>query len=189
MAEQPRLFHTQWRQCKNGCWVNTDIEHRVWSKNECPECGRKRHRRNDMKARADAPVPGWRGAAGVSKFARSSNRMVLRALTEAERKAVKKDTEYWRKVLKTYGLTKLQFLLMFHHQGKACAICRVPFDYAEWRGRRFRCEIDHDHDTGQVRGLLCVNCNRRMAAIDDAEWMRRALPYRAGLLHNGGRFS
>ena len=47
-------------------------------------------------------------------------------------------------------------------QGMACAICgREP----KHGGRRL--DIDHDHKTGQVRGLLCPKCNRMLGWARD----------------------
>lgn len=61
-------------------------------------------------------------------------------------------------------------------QGGRCAICRcVP------RSRRMA--IDHCHDTGVVRGLLCMTCNHELlgAAQDQVQILRNAVYY---LEHN-----
>ena len=42
--------------------------------------------------------------------------------------------------------------------------------------------VDHDHETGKVRGLLCVRCNTRMSAVDDRGWLEKALKYRNGFI-------
>jgi hypothetical protein len=44
--------------------------------------------------------------------------------------------------------------------------------------------VDHSHETGAVRGLLCHNCNRALGLIhDDAAVLRRAAEY----IETGGR--
>lgn len=43
-------------------------------------------------------------------------------------------------------------------------------------GRRLA--VDHNHETGQIRGLLCSNCNRAIGLLrDDAGLMRKAADY------------
>ena len=52
----------------------------------------------------------------------------------------------------SYGITVRQYEAMLTRQGQACAICKkVP------EGKRLG--VDHDHDTGAIRGLLCMRCN------------------------------
>ena len=53
---------------------------------------------------------------------------------------------------RVFGITPQQYEKMFHEQNGTCFICKKP------PGTR-RLQIDHDHDTGKVRRLLCFNCN------------------------------
>lgn len=55
-------------------------------------------------------------------------------------------------VEKTYGLTAEQYQALLARQGGKCAICRA-------RPKSKRLAVDHDHGTGEVRGLLCSRCN------------------------------
>lgn len=59
-----------------------------------------------------------------------------------------------------YGVSKGDYEVMLEVQGHACAICALPF------GRR-RGSIDHCHETGQVRGVLCDNCNLGIGLFQD----------------------
>lgn len=72
--------------------------------------------------------------------------------------------------LKTYGLTHKAFEEMLAAQGHACAICQGPL-VANSRGEgvtklKDRLAVDHDHQTGEVRGLLHVICNRFLGQLE-----------------------
>ena len=71
-----------------------------------------------------------------------------------------------------YGMTKEQYDALLRAQGGRCAICHKPLD-----GPR-RPSIDHNHETGEVRGLLCSACNRGLGAFqDDKKILKAALTY------------
>jgi hypothetical protein len=60
-------------------------------------------------------------------------------------------------------------------QGGLCAICRRPCS----SGRRLA--VDHDHESDEIRGLLCTKCNMAVGFFDDdAEIVRNALRYLLG---------
>lgn len=62
-------------------------------------------------------------------------------------------------VKKLYGITEDQLQIMLWKQQGCCAICGVDFgkNLIKNKGRQYT--IDHSHDTGKVRGLLCAACN------------------------------
>jgi hypothetical protein len=55
--------------------------------------------------------------------------------------------------LKKYNLTYDQYLQMLKTQNNCCAICKKEFENNK------HTHVDHCHDTGKVRGLLCNKCN------------------------------
>ena len=76
--------------------------------------------------------------------------------------------------LRKYGLTPDVREAMLVAQGHACGICRTK----KPGGRYNSWNIDHCHDTGVVRGLLCWDCNVGIGKLkDDAHLMRRAIQW------------
>jgi len=56
-----------------------------------------------------------------------------------------------------YGVPEGWFSAQKEKQGGVCAICSLPAETADSKGRDLH--VDHNHTTGQVRGLLCGKCN------------------------------
>lgn len=85
---------------------------------------------------------------------------------------------------KNYGLTPEQYDTMLKDQGGACFICRSsePWGFVEKpkRAKEFFC-VDHDHTTGEVRGLLCQPCNTGLGNFrDNSDYLRAAIKYLEG---------
>jgi len=64
---------------------------------------------------------------------------------------------------KTLGITDETYWDLYHKQAGRCGICRRRL-----YSKRYKvfC-VDHDHDTGAIRGLLCHNCNRAVGMFRD----------------------
>lgn len=70
-----------------------------------------------------------------------------------------------------YGLTLSDIKQLYEQQEHRCAICRRAYVADSL-------VIDHDHETGAVRGLLCMNCNSGLGKLGDTtESLRRAIAY------------
>ena len=70
-----------------------------------------------------------------------------------------------------YGLTVEQVDEM---AAKGCAICGTT----TWMGRHARPHIDHDHETGRIRGVLCSECNTGLGKFkDDPAILQAAIDY------------
>lgn len=65
------------------------------------------------------------------------------------------DRWYGAEIKARYGVSLEQYAAMLKSQNGRCKICRT--NTLSVRFKRF--SIDHCHDTGKVRGLLCNNCN------------------------------
>ena len=64
---------------------------------------------------------------------------------------------------RNYGLTFEEFDSMLSKQDNCCAICKGKEPY----GRHKRFTVDHNHKTGEVRGLLCNRCNTALGLVED----------------------
>ncbi len=63
---------------------------------------------------------------------------------------------------------------MLKAQDGKCAICEKPTSFG---GYHTAC-IDHDHETGAVRGVLCSPCNKTLGTVsDDVEILQKAINY------------
>ena len=69
-----------------------------------------------------------------------------------------------RKLKQKYGLTPEEYNRMFENQSGCCAICKKH--QSEFKRRL---AVDHDHGTGQVRGLLCGACNVLLGSMEKIE--------------------
>jgi hypothetical protein len=92
-----------------------------------------------------------------------------------------------------YGLTVDEYNAMLRRQGGVCAICgkSEPAEHGR-TGKQFRLAVDHCHETGAVRGLLCQKCNRAVGLLgDDPILLRKAISYllrtREGAENQGGQ--
>ena len=83
------------------------------------------------------------------------------------------DKERSRRLLALNGITLEEYDEMAKDQNYSCAVCSKS---QEELGKRLT--VDHDHDTGNVRGLLCNNCNSGIGRLGDTtDGLLMALSY------------
>ncbi len=82
----------------------------------------------------------------------------------------KKQEQNWKA---RYGMTRRAYDRLLKYQNGVCAVCGGPPDTED-----NVLAIDHDHETGKVRGLLCKACNTALGnAKDDPERLARLRLY------------
>ena len=64
-----------------------------------------------------------------------------------------------------YGITLEDAQNLLEKQGHRCVICDEPITLDKLTGNYSAC-VDHNHETGQVRGLLCGKCNLRIGVLE-----------------------
>lgn len=89
-----------------------------------------------------------------------------------EIKKVRRQAAHEKRVGKVYGLKPGQYEQLYAAQGGVCYICQRA------TGRTRKLSVDHNHETGYVRGLLCRPCNNFIGHLrDDPELAYRMYDY------------
>lgn len=79
----------------------------------------------------------------------------------------------WYKIKAAYGLTEQEYDDLLAKQGHRCAICETlePKGKGIWH-------IDHCHETGKVRAILCHHCNVGLGHFQDSiSLLQKAVDY------------
>ena len=132
----------------------------------CKGCQRERGRTQLRKEQAQA----WKER--NREKLNAWHRDYYHAKTKHNETAMEARNEYarWRRRLKKYGVTKDMYESMMVKQDGKCAICKDE----QWLELR----VDHDHNTGAVRELLCAGCNAGIGLLRESpSVMRAAIQY------------
>lgn len=97
-----------------------------------------------------------------------------RCRTHAMRLRIKRTgtvEEYRREhhLKKKYGMTAVDFQNEWDACNGLCSICETQMIMPEYsRGQKLHAAcVDHDHDSGKFRGLLCNACNKAIGLLQD----------------------
>jgi len=123
---------------------------------ECPKCGQTKPLSEFHKS--SATVHGYQVYCKPCNSARHDawRRQNLAKMAEDQKRRRQADPGRWHEygLKKSYGLERGAFARMLQEQNGCCAICGT-----DKPGGKGRFHVDHCHDTGKVRGLLCSSCN------------------------------
>jgi hypothetical protein len=72
-----------------------------------------------------------------------------------------------RDLKKKFGITIEDYNKLFKNQNGLCAICNKSEISKHQSGTIRTLSVDHNHETGKVRGLLCSTCNRAIGLLKD----------------------
>jgi len=168
----------------------------------CKVCGKAAHTEQELGEFATSPVSTY-GRANICKLCKAQkdrdynmkHREKIREKVRAKYQALPAETRsemakrhlearktrwtieerrtqaYYAHIKHKYGLTKEAYHQMLEVQKNRCPICSDHFDEK-------RSHVDHNHETGEVRGILCNNCNSLLGlAKDTTEKLKQALGY------------
>ena len=77
------------------------------------------------------------------------------------------------KLKRKFGITIEHYNMMFEQQNGSCAICNRH--QSEFKRAL---AVDHDHKSGKVRALLCLNCNKSLGGFQERpELLHAAVAY------------
>lgn len=83
-----------------------------------------------------------------------------------------RDQQKNSKLLKAYGITLEQYNNFSAAYDNVCHICSKPCP------AKRKLAVDHNHKTGLIRGLLCINCNKGLGNFkDDLDLLLKAIEY------------
>lgn len=78
-------------------------------------------------------------------------------------KAEMKEKDFAQDLKKHYGMSVDTYNKLFISQNGSCECCGK-----HQSAFKRRLHVDHDHETGEIRGLLCTRCNPGLGYFDDS---------------------
>ena len=149
----------------------------VWAKRLCKPCYERARRTPDGQRRIRRkwlakPENRRRKAEGDATYYKKKGKSPEKV--ERRRNAT---------LLRKYGISLSQFNNLLAAQGGGCAICGKKS-----HGAGQALHVDHDHETGEVRGILCYRCNVGLSWVENATWWQKARFYiDRAIMQRGGK--
>ena len=105
---------------------------------------------------------------------------VFRDRRNAVRRSQSPEARKAQQLARVYGISADDYALLLREQNGVCAICHRPEE--TWsKGVKRYLAVDHDHETKEVRGLLCGRCNPGLGYFqDDILRLEAAIRYLRG---------
>lgn len=102
---------------------------------------------------------------GVTAYCKSCQKATSKRTRDNLPPHVLQESQRQLRLQAKYGMSIADYDRMAAAQNNVCAICAHPATECRYPGRL---DVDHDHDTGHVRALLCGRCNRFLGMIENA---------------------
>ena len=96
----------------------------------------------------------------------------IKIYQDTRKEVTKEKSRDWH-LKRKFGITQEDYKKILEEQNSLCAICGADH-YKEKKGLY----VDHNHETGEIRGLLCNNCNCGIGYLkDDVKLLNKAIKY------------
>lgn len=124
------------------------------------------YQRNKAKAQANANKRYQENKEAISakrKQDRKNNPEKYKTARKKQYSPTKRKEYAWKRA----GIKDMdydRYLLMLEKQNHCCDICNKHISEIN----RTHFDVDHDHNTGKVRGLLCTQCNSGIGKLQDS---------------------
>ena len=162
---------------------------------ECKECSKKINDSRKNRESIEAKTDGYKRCTvcgeqkHITKFAKHKLNSDGRAYTckvcvrEYQKEYNKRPCVRERTIIRSknnwlqtnYGLTIDDWNNMIQKQNGSCAICKTKLD----KGKSTH--VDHNHENGEIRGILCADCNWAIGLFrDDISIIGNAINYLGG---------
>jgi hypothetical protein len=133
-------------------------------RNQCREC---RNTENNLWSKQNIErVSKWRKT-NPDKLKEQRDRWNRSEAKKVVDKKWKASHPNYKYIPSEYGMSIEDYQELFDEQGGVCAICGNPETRQTEEKFNWLC-IDHNHETGEIRGLLCSKCNRSLGLFGDS---------------------
>lgn len=126
----------------------------------CPKC-------KTEKSSSEFRPRKKKGGIGLQSWCRECEKLYTRQWQRERGPQPYSQTMYEQRIKRQFGLTPEQYQSLLTKQANVCAGCKRPSNR--------RLAVDHDHETGEVRGLLCHKCNYALGYVNDSPNLLRDL--------------
>lgn len=159
-------------ECVEKIYSRFDFETKV-----CPTCKSEKNIRffNQSKSTKSGLYPSCTDCSKASKKktrqTKPASQLVKKTYKQNYRaKHPERNDGYYRRAnLAKYGLVTSDYDAIFANQNGVCAICKKAESAIDSSTKMVKMlAVDHNHDTGEVRGLLCSKCNTGLGLFNDS---------------------
>ena len=113
----------------------------------------------------------------ITERVEGEDEQTFRARRNRVDRGLRKEAHTGYDLKKLYGLSLADYDALHLKQGGCCAICGKK-ETAILRGKKISLAVDHCHENGHTRGLLCAQCNLGLGCFhDETKTMKRAIEY------------